>query len=316
MLVCGAAAWSLAARAQDSRDRPTRIGFLRSSPTPERLLNAFRRGLAERGYAEGRGYAFVYRFGDGDSRKLPELAAALIADGVDVIVTEGSSAAQAARAATDRIPIVMTTSPDPVRAGVVESLARPGGNVTGFSSQMTEIGGKLLQLLKEIVPGLARVALIMARPAWDVFRTEMTEAVRTLGLDMVHIELALSDIDAAVRQAIAEKTQAAVVRGRPFFSTAHAKFMVERAAAHRLPVIYESRDFVEFGGLAAYGVDVPDLYRRAATYVDKILRGAKPSDLPVEQPTKFELVINLKTAKALGLTISPSLLARADEVIE
>jgi len=289
---------------------------LRASPTPELYLNAFRRGLGERGYAEGRDYVLVYSFGDGDSRRLPKLAAVLVAAGVSVILTEGQYATQAARSATKTIPIVMTTSPDPVRAGFVDSLARPGGNVTGLASQPHELSGKLLELLKEIVPGLARVALIMPRSAWELFRAEMTEAVRTLGLDMVHIELALSDIDAAVRQAVLEKAQGAVVRGRPLFSAVQVKFMVERAAAHRLPAIYEARDFVEFGGLASYGVDAPDTYRRAATYVDKILKGAKPAELPIEQPTKFEFVINMKAAKALGLTISPTLLARAHDVIE
>jgi putative ABC transport system substrate-binding protein len=289
---------------------------LRASPTPERYLGAFRRGLAERGYAEGRDYVLVYRFGDGDPRRLPELAAALVAAGVSVILTEGQFATQAARSASKAVPIVMTTSPDPVRAGLVDSLARPGGNVTGLASQPHELSGKLLELLKELVPGLERVALIITRSAWELLRSEMTEAARTLGLDMVRIELVLSDIDAAVRRAVAEKAQGAVVRGRPLFSAAQAKFMVERAAAYRLPAIYESRDFAEFGGLASYGVDAPDLYRRAATFVDKILKGSKPAELPIEQPTKFELAINLKAAKALGLAISPSLLARAHEVIE
>jgi putative ABC transport system substrate-binding protein len=312
----GVASLPLGAHAQDSRVQPARIGLLRSSPTPGRFLDALRRGLLERGYVEQRGYVFVPRYGDGDARRLPELAAALVAAGVDVIVTEGLFAARAARAATTTIPIVMTTSPDPVRAGLVSSLARPGGNVTGLVSQATDVSGKLLELLSEIVPKLARVALIMGRPAWDLFRAETMDAARALRLDMIYIELVLSDIDAAVRQAIAAQAQAAAVRGRPLFSTAQARLMVERAAAHRLPVIYESRDFVDYGGLASYGVDVPDLYRRAATFVEKILKGARPADLPIEQPTKFELVINLKTAKALGLTVPPTLLARVDEVIE
>ncbi len=222
-LLGAAAACAFVARAQGPRDRPARIGILRSSPTPERWLDAFRHGLAESGYAEGRNYVLVFRFGDGDSRKLPELATALVAAGVDVTVTEGSLAARAARAATGTIPIVMTTSPDPVRAGLADNLARPGGNVTGLASQMGELSGKLLEFLKAVVPGLARVALIMARPAWDAFRPEMTEAARALGLDIVPIELGLTDTDAAVRQAVAAKAQPAVVRGRPFFSTPHMK---------------------------------------------------------------------------------------------
>jgi putative ABC transport system substrate-binding protein len=311
-----ALAWPLATRAQPAADRPARIGILRSSPTPVRNLDALRRGLAEKGYAEGRGVVFVYRFGDGDPRQLPELAAALVAAGVDVIVTEGNVNALAARAATRTVPIVMATSADPQKAGIVESLSRPGGNVTGHSSQAIETTGKLMELAKELVPGLARIAFIGPPPVWPLFRAEATAAARTLGLEVLPIDVALPDFEGAFQQAAAARAQAALLRGRPYFSVAHAKLAAEHATAHRLPVIYEGREFVEVGGLAAYGVDVPDLYRRAATYIDKILRGAKPADLPIEQPTKFELVVNLKTAKALGITIPQSILLRADEVIE
>ena len=317
LLGLGAAlAWPLAVRAQVPADRPARIGILRVSPPPARSLVALRRGLAAKGYTEGRQYVFVFRFGDGDVRGLSELATALVTDGVDVIVTEGNQGAQAARVASGTIPIVMATSADPQRAGLIESLSRPGRNVTGHSSQATEMSGKLLQFAKEIVPGLTRVAHIAHRTAWELFGAETITAARSLALEIVPIDLALPDVEAALQQAVDARAKVAVVRGRPNFSSKDARLIVERAAAHRLPIIYESRDFVEFGGLMAFGVDVPDLYLRAATYVDKILKGAKPADLPVEQPTKFELVINLKTAKALGLEVPPTLLARADEVIE
>ncbi len=283
---------------------------------PERSLEALRRGLAANGYTEGPGFVFVYRFGTGDRRDLPELAAALVAAGIDVIVTEGNFATEAARAATGAIPIVMATSAAPQEAGLIESLSRPGRNVTGLSSQAVEVSGKLLELLKEMVPGLARVAQIAPPSALDLFRVETSAAARTLGVEIVEIALAMPDVDAALRQAVVARVQAAVVRGRPFFSTVLAKLTVERAAIHRLPVIYESRDFVEMGGLLSYGLDVPDHYRRAAIYVAKILKGAKPADLPVEQPNKFEFVINLRAAKELGLAVPQLLFARADQVIE
>lgn len=315
-MIAGLAAWPLAAHAQQRKDRPARIGLLRASPIWERPLDGLRRGLAAKGHVEGTGYIFVYSFGDGDPAQLPELASALVADGVDLIVTEGIGATRAARAATASIPIVMATSPDPKRAGLIESLSRPGGNVTGLTSLATDMSGKLLELAKDLVPGLVRVALIMPRTAWDLFGAESMAAAKTLGLDVVQIELSLSGIDAGLRQAVAGRAQAGVVRGRPLFSPAHVRSTVERAVAHRLPVIYESRDFVEVGGLMAFGVDLPDHYLRAAGYVDQILRGANPAELPVEQASTFELVINLKTARALGIEIPPALLARADEVIE
>src|SRR5712692_10941761 len=297
-----AAAWPLAARAQKAMNRPARIGLLRASPTPDRSLDALRRGLVAKGYVEGQSFVFVPSFDEGDSARLPDLATALIASGVDLIVTEGDLATKAARAASATIPIIMATSPDPLQTGLIERLSRPGGNITGLSSQASEMTGKLMEIAKEIV-GLARVAVIMSPSTWNLFGAETLAAARTLGLDVVHIDLDMADIDAGLRKAVAEKARAGVVRGRPFFSLAHMKATVERAAAHRLPLIYEARDFVELGGLMAFGVDVSDLYFRVATYVDKVLKGAKPADLPVEQPTKFELVVNMKTAKDLGLAI-------------
>jgi putative ABC transport system substrate-binding protein len=274
-------------------------------------------GLAAKGYTEGRQYVFVFRFGYGDPRALSELAISLVTGGVDVIVTEGHANTRAARAASETILIVMATSPDPQRSGFIDSLARPGRNITGHSSQGTEMSGKQLELAKEIVPGMTRVAHIGPRTGWDqLYGAATIIAARSLGLKIVRIDLALPDVEAALRQAVNAQAQVAIVRGRPFFSTKDARLTVERAAAHRLPVVYESHDFVEFGGLISFGVDVPDLYFRAASFVDKILKGAKPAELPVEQPTKFELVVNTKTAKQLGLTIPTSILLRANEVIE
>jgi putative ABC transport system substrate-binding protein len=310
-----AVVWSLAARAQPSAKRPIRIGILRSSPIPKRYLDALRHGLAAMGYVEGRDFVFVPQFGDGEPRRLPELATTLVADAVDVIVTEGLLTTQAARAATETIPIVIAISADPRRPGLVESLSRPGGNVTGLSGQGSEISGKLLELAKEMMPGLTRVAHIMPRPAWDLFRTETLTAARTLRLSVIEIDLT-PDIDAALQRAVAERAPVGIVRGRPLLSTAEAQLIVTRAAAHRLPVIYESRDFVELGGLMAFGVDARSHYRRVAWYLDQIFKGAKATDLPVEQPTAFELVINLNAARALGLSLPATLLTRADEVIE
>ncbi|MFL5038185.1 MAG: ABC transporter substrate-binding protein [Xanthobacteraceae bacterium] len=301
--------------AQLQAGRPARIGLLRPSPIPARSLAGLRRGLAIKGYTEGLDYVFVFGFGDGDVRGLPKLAATLVADGADIIVTEGDVSTQAARAASDTIPIVMATSPDPLKSGLIDSLSRPGRNVTGHSSQAAEISGKLLELATEIVPGVRRVAHIANRTTWDLFGAETTAAARSLGLDLVPIDLVLPEVEAALQQAAAQ-AKVAIVRGRPFFSSDDARSTVERAAAHRLPVIYESRDFVEIGGLLALGVDVPDLYVRVATYLDKIFKGAKPADLPVEQPTKFELAVNMKTAQALGIKIPEAILVRADEVIE
>jgi putative ABC transport system substrate-binding protein len=304
------------ARAQRPADRPVRIGLLRAAPLPHRWLEAFRQGLAAKGYVEGRNVVFVPAFGEGDSPNVADLATALVAKGVDLIVSEGGTVTHAARTASGSIPILMASSPDPVRLGLVQSLSRPGGNVTGLVSQPIELTVKLQELVREIVPGVPRVALIMPRIAWDAFGDQSMAAARALGQDIVHIELDLADIDAAFRRAVAERVQAAVVRGRPFFSLAQAKVLVERAAAHRLPAVYETRDFAELGGLVALGVDMADQYRRLADYVDRIVTGSKPADLPVEQPTQFELVVNRGTARALGIAIPPTILARADEVIE
>jgi putative ABC transport system substrate-binding protein len=304
-----------AAAAQDSK--VARIGFLRASPPPERILDAFRRGLAEHGHVEGRSYALVHRWADGNLERLPDLAAALVNAGVDVIVTEGSFTAREARAVTTTIPIVMGGGVDPRIYGLIESLSRPGGNVTGLTTQNIDVSGKHLQQLKEIVPGLGEVAVLAPRGAGVPFQAAQAEAAQALGLRLNHIYMETPEAaDAAIRRAVAERAQAAVLRGTPFLSTTQRKLFVERALAHRLPVMYETRDFVELGGLASYGADFTAVFRLAAGYVARILKGAKPGELPVEQASKIELVINLKTAKAIGVTVPMALLIRADELIE
>jgi putative ABC transport system substrate-binding protein len=316
-LLGGATAWPLAARAQQI-GRPARVGFLRASPPPEGTLAALRRGLAEQGYEEAKDFVLVPGWGDGNLDRLPELAKALVTNGVDLILTDGTVTARAARAATATIPIVMAGGLDPIQAGLGDSLARPGGNVTGFTTQVIDVTGKMFQILAEIMPGLVRVGVINPRGVGTPFRTAEAEAAQALGVELKYIEMdgpGAEAIDAAMRRTVGE-AQAAVMRGTPFFSPTQRKLIVERAAAHQLPIMYETREFVELGGLVSYGTDFTDLFRQAAGYIAEILNGAKPAQLPIQQATKFELVINLKTAKTLGLEVPPTLLARADEVIE
>jgi putative ABC transport system substrate-binding protein len=317
-LIGSAAAWPLAVQAQQVGRQPVRIGFLRASPPPESILAALRRGLAQQGYEEGKSFILVPVWGDGDVDRLPELARTLIMNGVDLILTDGTVTARAARVATTTIPIVMAGGLDPVQAGLAESLSRPGGNVTGFTTQVIDVTGKMFEILTELVPGLGRVGVIAPRGTGTPFRAAEAIAAQALGLQVKYIEMAgprPEAIDAAMRQTVAE-AQAAVVRGTPFFSLAQRKLMVELAAAHRLPTMYETGEFVELGGLVSYGTDFADLFQKAGAYIARILDGRKPAELPIEQATKFELAINLKAAKALGLTVPPTLLARADEVIE
>ena len=314
-----AAAWPLSARAQQPAAGLARIGFLRASPPPETTLAALKRGLVERGYTEGQHYVLIASWGDGNLARLPQLAQALVAEGVDLIVTDGTLIAQAARGATTSIPIIMAGGLDPVQAGLAASLSRPGGNVTGFTTQVTDIVGKTFEILTEVVHGLARVTIVLPRGSGASFLATEATAALALKLELNYDYIVVSDrdaIDSAMRRAGAARAQAVVVRGSPFFSTAQRTVIAERATAHRLPAMYETRDFVELGGLLSYGTDFSDLFRRAAGYIVRILNGAKAGDLPIEQANKFELVINLKTAKALGLTVPPTLIARADEVIE
>jgi putative ABC transport system substrate-binding protein len=297
------------------RERVPRIGVLRSGSPPDPFVEAFRQGLRELGYAEGRNINIEYRWAEGRDERLPGLAADLVRLKVDVIVAS-SSAAVAAKRATTAIPIVMPISSDPVRLGLVASLARPGGNVTGFASQNDELPGKWIELLKEAFPGISRVAVLWD-PEYDVGQSKASEiGARSLGVRLQVLKGGRPD-DFATAFAEAEKNRAGalVVLASPFFY-AHRTRLVELAAKQRLPTIYHQKEFVVgSGGLMSYAANFHDLFRRAAGYVDRILKGAKPADLPVEQATKFELVINLKTAKALGLTIPPSLLLRADQVI-
>jgi putative tryptophan/tyrosine transport system substrate-binding protein len=303
-----------------SQGRTWRIGMLETVSTELNgaNLDAFRKGLLELGYVEGRNLIIEYRSADGRSERFAALATELVGLKVDLIVTRGTPAAVAAKNATRTIPVVMANAGDPVDSGLVTSLARPGGNVTGLSSLTVPLEAKRFGLLRELVPGITRIAALynMSSPANPPQWKEIETAARSLSiqpqlLDVRRPEDLAPAFDAATRQ----RADGLIVGQEGLFQ-ANRKLIAELAAKHRLPAIYRSMEFIEAGGLMAYGPSYPDLYRRAATYVDKILKGAKPGDLPVEQPTKFELIINLKTAKALGLTIPQSLLLRADEVIQ
>ena len=318
-LLGGTAAWPLAARAQQA-GKVHRIGVLETISTTLNVANfyALREGLRQLGYAEGQNLVIEYRSADGRDDRFPGLARELLALKVDVIVTRGTPAAKAVKNATSTVPVVMTASGDPVGVGLVTSLARPGGNITGLSAIVGELSPKRLELIKEIVPGLARIA-VLANTSNDAVRRDWARietAARSLGVQSQLLDLRESDaLGPTFDDASARRADALVVV-IDAITQANQQRIVGLAMKHRLPAIYSSREFVDAGGLISYGVSYPDLYRRAATYVDKILKGTKPADLPVVQPTKFELVINLKTAKALGLQISPMLLTRADEVIE
>jgi putative ABC transport system substrate-binding protein len=316
VLLGGAAAtWPLAARAQQP-DRVRRIGFLRAAPPPERDLDAFLRGLASRGWVQGRNFVLLPQWGDGNIARLPELAVALVNASVDIIVAEGVVTTRAARAVTPTIPIVIAGGADPFVGGLVKSLARPGGNVTGFVTQQGELTGKVLEIFKDIVPGLVRISVLIPRVSRDLFSAQ-DSAAKALGFDLIYVDLPGPEAaGTAIRQAISAGAQGALVRAGPFLSSSQRQVIIDLAAELRLPVMYERHEYVRHGGLVSYAADVADLYRRAAGYVATILAGAYPGDLPMEQPTKFELVINLKTAKALGLKVPDKLLALADEVIE
>ena len=281
-------------------------------------LDAFRQGLRELGYVEGRNMRIEYRSADGRSERFPDLAAELVRLKVDVILTRGTPAVMAAKNATGTIPVVMAASGDPVLSGVVSSLARPGGNVTGLSAVVVEVSGKRLELIREVAPGVSRVAALfnMSNPNDALQWKEIETAAPSLRVQLQLLDVRKPSDFAGAFDAAVKGRAGALVVGLDALTWANHRPIVDLAAKHRLPAIYGGREFVNAGGLIAYGVSYPHLYHRAANFVDKILKGAKPADLPVEQPSKFELVINLKTAKALGLTIPQSLLARADQVIE
>ncbi|MBI4528220.1 MAG: ABC transporter substrate-binding protein [Deltaproteobacteria bacterium] len=308
----------VSAHAQQPGKTP-RIGYLQIGSGLGPGSEAFLQGLRDLGYVEGSNVIIEYR-GDPQRRedRLPELAADLVRLKVDVIVALDPPAARAARNATKTIPIVIRSTADPVRAGFVSSLARPGGNITGMTSISTELYGKRLELLKEIMLRLSRVA-VMRNPdrgeGAHNFR-EMQNVARALDLQLQSLEVRdPNDFENAFRAAGRARAQALITIRTPLIVN-QRKQIADLAVKSRLPAIYDDRAFVESGGLMSYGTDLADLHRRAAIYVDKILKGAKPADLPVEQPTKFELVINLKTAKQIGLTIPPNVLARADKVIK
>jgi ABC-type uncharacterized transport system substrate-binding protein len=311
----GILAAPLAAAAQTA-EKVYRIGMLGSSAS-DPLVAAFKQGLRELGYVEGRNIMVEYRSAEGRTERLPDLAADLVRLKVDVIVAS-SQGAVAAKQATTTIPIVMPIITDPVRLGLVASLAKPGGNATGFATQNDELPGKWMELVKETLPHASRVAVLF-HPTYDggVQLKASEAAARSLGVRLQALKVERPDDFGSAFTAVQKtRAEALVISSSPLFYTQRAR-LVEFAAKHRIPTIYHQSEFVVgSGGLMSYGPDFHDLFRRAATYVDKILKGAKPADLPVQQPTKFELVINLRTAKALGLTIPQTLLLRADQVIE
>jgi putative ABC transport system substrate-binding protein len=307
----------LAARAQQSGKLPT-IGYLGvATPTGTSLWDAaFVQRLRELGWIEGRTVAIEYRWAEGRIERVPEIAAEFVQRKVDVIVTTATGAV-AAKQATSVIPIVFTLATDPIGIGLVASLARPGGNITGLSNQSTDLAGKRLELLREIVPGFRRLAILanVSAPNAVLDMGEAQTAAGKLGLKVVPSPIRRGEDIAPAFEAIEGRADAIYVCGDPLQATYRIRINT-LALGLRLPTIFPDREDAEAAGLMSYGPNFPDLYRRAAEYVDKILRGAKPSDLPVEQPTQFDLILNLTTAKALGLTVPPSLLARADEVIE
>jgi putative ABC transport system substrate-binding protein len=316
-LGAAAATWPIVVRAQQEK-LPT-IGFLGSS-TPSamsRWTAAFVQRLRELGWIEGRTIAIEYRWAEGRTERYAEIAAEFVRLKVDVIVTYGTPPTAAAKQATAVIPIVFAAAADPVGNGLVASLARPGGNVTGLSLQQSDIVGKKIELLHEVLSGLRRLAVMgnVGNPAAVLEIGEVRIAASRLGLDIISLDIRRAEDIAPALDALKGRAEALYVSTDPLVFTNVSRINTLALGA-RLPTIYNGKEYIESGGLMSYGPNYPDLFRRAADFVDKILRGAKPADFPVEQPTKFDLVINLTTAKALGLTIPPALLARADEVIE
>ena len=314
-LVGGAVAWPLTASAQQQGKIVT-IGILAIEPwTP---IDTFRRALHDLGYIEGKNVRFEYRYARGDNERLPELANNLVGLNVDVILTWGTDAALAAKQATTTIPIVMGTIGDPLGIGIVTNLAHPGGNVTGFSSRAAELEAKRLQLLKELVPGLSRVAILF-NPTNHYMPLALQSAQR--GAQTLDVTLAMYEVhdtttlDAAFVTLTKDRPDALMIPADTFLVSQRSR-IAQFAIENKLPSVYSFREYIEAGGLIAYTPNYYDLFRRAASYVDKILKGTKPGELPIEQPTRFLLLVNLQTARALGLTVPPRLLARADKVIE
>jgi len=317
-LVGGAAAWPVTAKAQQPVKLPT-IGYLGGgAPRTQRTwVDAFERRLRELGWVEGRTVAIVYRWGEGSAERFSEFSAEFVRLKVDVILAGGTEPALAAKQATSLIPIVFSVAGDPVGSGIVASLAQPGGNVTGLSNLATDLAAKRLEILRDFFPDFRRLAILAnANYSGGVLETgEIHAAARTLGVEVMLLEIRRTEDIAPALESLGGRAQVLYVVGDPLANFNRVRINTFALAA-RLPTMYVQREYLEAGGLMSYGPNYPDLSRRAADYVDKILRGAKPADLPVEQPNKFDLVLNLITARALGLAISPTLLGRADEVIE
>jgi len=315
-LVGGAAAWPLAARAQRGGGKIVTIGILAFEPWSP--IDTFRQALDDLGYIEGKNVRFEYRYAKGHDERFPELANELVGLSVDVILTWGTSAVLAAKQATTTIPIVMGVVGDPVDSGIVTNLARPGTNVTGCALRTAELEAKRLQLLKEVVPGLSRVAILF-NPTNHYMPLALQSARK--GAQMLRVSLAVYEVhdtitlDAAFVTLTKDRPDAFLVPADTFLASQRSR-IAQFAIENKLPSVYTFREYIEAGGLIAYTPNYNDLFRRAASYVDKILKGAKPGELPIEQPKGFHLFINLKTARALGLTMPPRLLAGADEVIE
>jgi putative ABC transport system substrate-binding protein len=314
-LLGGALAWPLAAQAQQA-GKVHRIGFLSQGQPPKAWVEALQQGLREQGYVEGGNLVWEFRSTDGGLDQLPQFADELVRLKVDVILARASSAALAAKGATSSVPIVFAGVLSPVEIGLVPSLARPGGNITGVAVNAAEMSGKRLQLLTELAPTLKRVAMLShpPHPTNAVQVQGAADAARALGVQLVEVPVrGGDDFDTALETP--RNVDGLLHTDTPLFTT-HRTRLVEAAARSRLPAIYAHRGYVDVGGLMSYGADLADVYRRTAPYLDKILKGAKPGELPIEQPATFELVINNGTARALGLAIPPSILLRADEVIE
>ncbi len=312
-----ALAWPVAARAQQSGRLPT-IGLVGAAPSIEgQRVAAFVQRLRELAWIDGRNLAIEYRWAEGRNERYAEIAGELVRLKVDIIVTVATPPTLAAKQATAVIPIVFAAASDPVATGLVASLARPGGNVTGLSNQISETVGKKLEFLREVVPGLRRLAIManVGNPASVLEVGEAQATARTLGLAVTTSEIRRAEDIAPAFEALKGGADALYLCADPLMNTNRTRINI-LAVGTRLPTMHGLREYVEAGGLMSYGPNSPDLFRRAAGHVDRILRGAKPSDIPVEQPTKFDLIINLTTAKALGLAVPPTLLARADEVIE
>jgi ABC-type uncharacterized transport system substrate-binding protein len=307
---------AIEAQAQQSTKVP-RIGYLAASIISAESRAAINQGLHKLGYIEGQNIKIEYRHAEGKFERLPILATELVRLKVDAILTAGSTATRAAKEATSTIPIVMIQDNDPVASGFVASLARPGGNITGLSTLRPEISGKRLELLKEIVPGLSRIGVLGAsdNPGNAQALSEVEAAAAAIKVQLQYLDIrSVKDIEPAFLEVRKGSAGGLIELGGPLLNL-HRTALLDLATKSRLPAMWVRRSFVDAGGLMYYGVDTADLTRRAATYVDKILKGSNPADLPVEQPTKFEFVINLKTAKQIGLTIPPNVLARADKVI-